>query len=751
MSSTIRNTSLLLAWSILISCAFPTQLAAQSAIDDPAPIVLDPTPVEGDELTRLLDLDVGQLSQELASEDVFVSAPVLTQTKRNEVPAAVTHITHQMIQSSGARNLDELFEIYVPNVQVMRHGTVPHVGVRGIISEREDKYLLRVNGRIMNQRTHVGALSERDLPMLKDINYIDFVRGAGGAVYGPGAIAGVVNIVTLNGTTFQGFDVTARQGFEKYYTSAEIRLGRKFNDDTGLFLYYGVGNSVGADQSISPNVYGSSFITQGTPGTSVMAGTPVSFPVVNDGEAFDKEAWHKAHIQLTHKDANVWVRYTKGGLHDVPTRATLLGGATPPLSDEVGTESQYQQLTVVGDYHHEVSSTFDVDVSLSWDLFDFVKHLSAESEAEVRNHKTREDEYNARFLATWTPDEIHSIAMGYEYSYEIFGMSSLRHPSLPASTARMRPVAGAWSTDTHSLLGEYQLQLTENMTTYLGARTDTHTYSKTLFSPRVAVVYTIHDDSLIKFIASQAVRRAPDDDLQDEFLTEGTLGDPEVLKSLELRFESQISEPSWWAASLFYIDTDAVGKGAVGTHSTLLGNFEIWGVELETVYHTAFTRFRMSHSYTKLSDASVLPGTPTQGISAALYGFGHDLANWSNNLTKFSFDHDVNDRTSIDGSLQVYWGFPGGEDLGLYNALVLGGSSKSIALSYPGYTQSYMGNVYLNFGLERRPYENLVLRLDFYNVLGWLDKDLNKRNQVNRVSEYRAEAASIGISAQYGY
>ncbi len=99
--------------------------------------------------------------------------------------------------------LDELFEIYVPNVQVMRHSTQPHMGIRGIINEREDKYLFRVN-----QHIQMGAMSERDLPMLTDIDYIDFVRGAGSAIYC--AIAGAVNIVTFKGTTFQGLDVTAR-------------------------------------------------------------------------------------------------------------------------------------------------------------------------------------------------------------------------------------------------------------------------------------------------------------------------------------------------------------------------------------------------------------------------------------------------------------------------------------------------------------------------------------------------------------
>jgi hypothetical protein len=41
--------------------------------------------------------------------------------------------------------------------------------------------------------------------------------------------------------------------------------------------------------------------------------------------------------------------------------------------------------------------------------------------------------------------------------------------------------------------------------------------------------------------------------------------------------------------------------------------------------------------------------------------------------------------------------------------------------------------------------------LDFYNVLGWIDEDLNKRNYLNRLSEYRAEAAALALTARLEY
>jgi outer membrane cobalamin receptor len=127
-----------------------------------------------------------------------VSTATLTETKPRLVPAAVTTINAEQIKASGARSMFELLDIYVPNLEWLRHHWEPDaIGLRGIINDRNDKFLLLVNGRNMNQHTHSGAISELDLVELRDIHHIDVVRGPGSALYGPGAVSMVINIITL--------------------------------------------------------------------------------------------------------------------------------------------------------------------------------------------------------------------------------------------------------------------------------------------------------------------------------------------------------------------------------------------------------------------------------------------------------------------------------------------------------------------------------------------------------------------------
>jgi len=78
--------------------------------------------------------------EELAK--IKISSASLTKVDRKFAPASITYITQQDIVDSGARRLDELLDIMVPNLQLVRHNYGPtHVGIRGLITDRDNSYL----------------------------------------------------------------------------------------------------------------------------------------------------------------------------------------------------------------------------------------------------------------------------------------------------------------------------------------------------------------------------------------------------------------------------------------------------------------------------------------------------------------------------------------------------------------------------------------------------------------------------------
>src|SRR5262245_49081402 len=100
----------------------------------------------GDELDKMMNMDLDQLQNVNVTMESTPGALTEVPNDRNIVPAAVTRITKEDIWRSGARNLDELLEIFVPNLEISRHHwEQQHLGLRGIINDREDKYLLLVN------------------------------------------------------------------------------------------------------------------------------------------------------------------------------------------------------------------------------------------------------------------------------------------------------------------------------------------------------------------------------------------------------------------------------------------------------------------------------------------------------------------------------------------------------------------------------------------------------------------------------
>ncbi len=709
-------------------------------------LLQEPVLVPGAPATTLTALET---SPEEAAEAVW-AAPRLS-------PAAVTRIDEGVIWSSGARSLNELFDIYVPNVQLIRHNFgMDRMGIRGLIKDRDDSYLLTVNGRVMNHRSEEGAMSERDLPMLGDIHHIDFVRGPGSVVFGPGAISGVVNVVTHNGLTFQGTDATVRQGFNEYFTSAEVRHGRQFDDDTGVFLYYGYCDYLGADQDASPYVFGHTFIPRGG-GPAVPAGEPVPFEINNDHRAYRSSGKHKLHAQYTDGPLDAWVRYTVGGTQTPTTRGDY---ALQPIGNAVAANTLdqlqasgfgYQQVTAFAQYTLELSTDWNLEYRVSYDIFDF-ERIRQTTVAPTIAH--REDEFYTRLLANWSPNPCHSAAVGIEYYWEKFGLPSPGFPYTPAYTQRLQNNTTPWTTDTISLLGEYRWSPNDYWTFFLGARTDDHTYSTLLFSPRIALIFTPNDKDTFKCILNQAVRRSIDDELRAEFLAAGTLSEAEQIQAIELRYERQQTEALWFATSFFGQDVGLVARDSTLNRNVRLGTLQNWGVEVEAAYRTEATRFVASHAYTQLAGFELDNPANLQGYSSRPYGFGDELANWSPNLTKLFAMHDLDACWSASSSLRVYWGFPGGLDQALHNAQILadtGRANASLGLVDPGNTDPFQANVYWDCGLERRLTKSSAIRLDLYNILGWFEIDLNKRNYILRPSEWRAEAPAVALSGRFEF
>lgn len=667
-----------------------------------------------------------------------------------KIPAAVTRIDSEMIWLSGARSLNDTLDIFVPNLQhitMVRQGE--KTGIRGIISNNNDKFLLKVDGKIMNDRTRAGAFSELDLPMLGDIHHIDVIRGPGSVIDGPGAIAGVVNIQTHTGLTFQGMDATVRQGLIENHTTAEVRYGRKFDEDSGLFVYYGMSDYAGADRNNAPFFYGSSFLARD--GSMVVAGEPAppGVPVPNAHQAYRNQVKHKFHAQFTDGNFDVWARLTTNGEQVGNQRAFVFDpGQIAPFPGFAGRSALSagsEQFTLGGSYLMEMSDAFNVEFRLNYDTSDYVLTQP------VGDHSShREDEVYSRVLGRWSPNEHHAIAFGYAWSHEWFGLPTRGFPgTAPIIVGLTEANTFPWQTNTHSLMGEYKLQFNDAWTAFAGVRTDKHTYTSWLVSPRAALVWTPNERDTIKGIWTAASRRAGDGVLRNTFIDLARFAEIEEIESAEMRYERRPCDHWLFATGFFWQQIDEVTQSPAIGEQDLVGTFQSAGIEVEATYRDDNTHFIFSHGYTQLLNGRLLDPTEPQGITAEPYGFGRDLAGWSPHITKLYLARELDDVWTASSALRVYWGFPGDADLAEYNRSI--GNNNLLPITDPGFKKTFRGSYFLDFGLQRQfACGRGVARLDLYNVLGWIDQDLNKRNMLRRAS-WRDEAAAIGLSARWQF
>ncbi len=675
-------------------------------------------------------MDIEELSQIRVVTSTLIPTPVRL------VPAKTSVMDKTTIAKSGARTLNELLEIHTPNTQIIAHNThLNHFGMRGIISDRDDKYLLRVNGKVVNNRMFVGAESERDLPLLGDLNSVTTIHGPASATYGAGALAGVVNLETHNAFTFEGVDAQIRQGFEDRFTAVETRLGHKFSEDSGLFLYAGVADQDGADQDDSPYVFGKSFVTPGAM-PDVISGEPVSFDVPNLHDAGDKLKL-KFHASYVNGPTELWARYTQGGGIVRPQRTNLLSGDL--AAAEQGRRGLNRQFTLATKYKEDLSNRFNLETFLSYGEYDYRLWLY---DLYPDSDDREERELYGRVLGTWTLSDEQSAAVGAEFSRMWFDGAPVGYGPAPG----VPPERDNWQTNTISLLAEHRWDFADHWTSFASARADRHSYTGWLFSPRLALVHRPSAKDTVKLIAARAMRRNGDGELRQEYVQTGSEGTTESLDSLEFRYDRQHDTRWKFGLGLFVQRNDAIGFDARQNHSVAVGRFETWGIEPEISFRTRKTSLTLSHGYTKLLDANLETSSTIQGITAEPYGYGDDLANWANHVTKIALIHDFNNEWSLNSSLRAYWGFPGAEALADWNNSL--SSPLSYALDDDGYDDAYGPSVFWNAGLEYRPTSKLTLRADAYNIMGWFEEDLNKRLHYFRGSAYSVEAPSVAVSAR---
>jgi iron complex outermembrane receptor protein len=174
----------------------------------------------------------GQDLMSASLEDLMqirVTSAARKSQRAEDVPAAVYVITRKDILRSGLTSLPELLRL-VPGVQVAQvNANKWAVSIRGFSDLYSNKLLVLVDGRSVYSRTFSGVFWDMQDLLVSDIDRIEVIRGAGGAVWGANAVNGVINVITRPATETIGLSASVSTGtFERGRVG--VRYGGKLGD-----------------------------------------------------------------------------------------------------------------------------------------------------------------------------------------------------------------------------------------------------------------------------------------------------------------------------------------------------------------------------------------------------------------------------------------------------------------------------------------------------------------------------------------
>ncbi len=184
--------------------------------------------------------------------DSLLALPISTASKHAqtsaEAPASISIITAAEIQQYSYKTLSDILN-RIPGMYTSSDWNYTYAGVRGFSrpTDYNNRILLLVDGHTMNENVYGSAYLGSEFGLNIDvIDHIEIVRGPGSALYGTGAMFGVVNVITKDYRTTDGLKISGSAG-SYGYKEGSLLWGSEIGDGGGIFLSANYGREDGPD------------------------------------------------------------------------------------------------------------------------------------------------------------------------------------------------------------------------------------------------------------------------------------------------------------------------------------------------------------------------------------------------------------------------------------------------------------------------------------------------------------------------
>jgi len=184
----------MLRWfHILLACVIPTLIPLSSLAQE------EPTEEEETYTIRLVsDTEEGEIIDEFAmlQEDAMVESAARHKQEIGMSPSAITVITREDIEASGANGFADLLRLVTGMEVVITSPSFSSASTRLDWTFENKNFLVLVDGREANIELLGYTFFELQPVAIEDIERIEVIRGPGSSLYGANAFVGVISITT---------------------------------------------------------------------------------------------------------------------------------------------------------------------------------------------------------------------------------------------------------------------------------------------------------------------------------------------------------------------------------------------------------------------------------------------------------------------------------------------------------------------------------------------------------------------------
>lgn len=569
-----------------------------------------------EEAEKLFKLSLEELME------VEIDAGSYTGLPRYETPVSLVVIDEEQIRSTPARNLLDLIEVYVPSATFVNHWLGPRIGMRGILGDQNTSFLLLVNGRNANMRTQNGPFFEIENRNLGDIEKIEIIRGPGSVTYGPGAIGGVINVITKTAETADEFTASAEYNPTYRYESVEVS-GSYSTDKIKAYLYAGMSYSKGIKDPefyYIDRAYGYGYGYMGLDWGNYDLGTPAP----NFLADFLDQPQSKVRLDVEFlEDFRLWASYTSFG------RQKQQQARVMPVSD---TDTAYAFPGMLGqdfiaslEHKKKLSEKLTLDSRISYQTQNHRDYNLWQGgrqsfyDPSQLGYSYSQNDLDLKAVLNYRLNENFRFAFGGEYDYLYLGpewfqkdkdfLVSMRAPlrfvvrneesefykfynDAGLVTVIDEPIDGSL----YSLFFEANVKPAGRFSILLSSRFDKHSYSNWAISPRIAGVIKIDDKNFLKAVFQHSVRLPVFSDLYSDHKISNSRSDPELLRDFEIMYDRIQGENIEISVSGYYRMVEQVAWIAEGRPG-LVGSFDLLGGDITAAYKSDNFNLGLSYSY----------------------------------------------------------------------------------------------------------------------------------------------------------